>query len=566
METGHRALGLFATCLLATACASGNGGGADATVARDVAESGEVSCSLAGGPATGSLTVVAQDGATAPCVGTVSLAGIDGIGSGATSRSWGVSGSTGPGGCAVVVEIGSFTPVAGTFPVAAAGTAPDPAHARVQVYTNSSDDPAAPYSNWGSASGSVVVKPASAGGFAVTLDSVVLAPLAMPEAKGANQATGTLAVQGDLAAPAVACTGASVAEGVPDAADAPPALPQRPLYESIQTAAFLFPEIGGDWADDFGDAAYYGPAFYVAAGLTYGRADYLSRGHEALDHDIAAIRKANADLGTLMDTLDEALMAALGLIEVRGIEPGDGGIADLDTFVDDVDTLLDTFNDYVDIDMDSYALKTYGPTAVTAVAALLDLRYAELLKTPRSADRSSHGLKILAAIDAKAWDGTRYVIRPGDATVEIYPQVSMIIANVSAYNITGDAKYRDRAVATFQAMQPLKDPVKKCYRSPYSAQYMGAKTDDYTTLSSQNYAVMAFALLYQATSDAQYMTEIGDILAFLDRYLFVGGRLLHHWMDGRIAVPSDPEYFCTGCNEQFLYGMWYVEQKLCGGR
>jgi hypothetical protein len=35
-------------------------------------------------------------------------------------------------------------------------------------------------------------------------------------------------------------------------------------------------------------------------------------------------------------------------------------------------------------------------------------------------------------------------------------------------------------------------------------------------------------------------------------------------MDGRVAVPADPEYFCSGCNLQFLYAIWYVERNLYG--
>jgi len=38
--------------------------------------------------------------------------------------------------------------------------------------------------------------------------------------------------------------------------------------------------------------------------------------------------------------------------------------------------------------------------------------------------------------------------------------------------------------------------------------------------------------------------------------------ILHHWMDGRIALPSDPEFFCDGCNHQLLYLLWYRQHAL----
>jgi len=41
--------------------------------------------------------------------------------------------------------------------------------------------------------------------------------------------------------------------------------------------------------------------------------------------------------------------------------------------------------------------------------------------------------------------------------------------------------------------------------------------------------------------------------------------VLHHWMDGRLALPSDPEFFCSGCNLQLLYVMWYRQSRIAGG-
>ena len=33
-------------------------------------------------------------------------------------------------------------------------------------------------------------------------------------------------------------------------------------------------------------------------------------------------------------------------------------------------------------------------------------------------------------------------------------------------------------------------------------------------------------------------------------------------MDGNIAVPEDPEFFCSGCNLQLLYVLWYRQHHI----
>mgnify|MGYP006897292372 CR=1 FL=1 len=42
------------------------------------------------------------------------------------------------------------------------------------------------------------------------------------------------------------------------------------------------------------------------------------------------------------------------------------------------------------------------------------------------------------------------------------------------------------------------------------------------------------------------------------------GKILHHWMNGRAAIPEDPEYFCSGCNLQTLYISRIIESFAAG--
>jgi len=345
-----------------------------------------------------------------------------------------------------------------------------------------------------------------------------------------------------------------------DLSPAPGGLPFQEFYDELQANVLLLAFENGDWLDDFGDAAYYGPAFFVAAGIKYDRPDYVDIGIEAFERNFEVILMAQEDLGYFLGQLEEILMAALGIIEVISHTGAADGLADLDLLVDLVNDTADGFGTYLNIEMESYALETYGPTTITAVVALLNLRYAELLDTPRRNERLQHGLKVLGVIDGVAWSGEAYRFRPEEDKLFLYPNVVMTIANATAFKLTGDAAYLQRCLDTYAGIQPLKDTQKLCYRSPYSAEYMGAQTEDYSTLSSQNFTMMALALLFEVTADTAFRDELADIARFIHDYLYVDGRILHHWMDGAVAVPADPEYYYSDYNLQFLYINFYYEE------
>ncbi|MFH1532936.1 MAG: hypothetical protein ABIK09_19605 [Pseudomonadota bacterium] len=335
-------------------------------------------------------------------------------------------------------------------------------------------------------------------------------------------------------------------------------LPFQDFYDEVRNHALGHDYLDGDWLEDFGDAAFWGPAFLVRVGTEEDRGDYLAVAQEAFQRNLAVLRQATGDLGFFMDSLDEVLMSALGVIEVLSATGKTEGLYDLDALLDLVNLSVEGLGTYLDVDVDSYALNTYGPTAITATVALLNLRYAELLDTPLVDERLATGRAMMAATDEKAWGGDAYLFRPGEEKRYLYPNVITIMANTTAYRLTGEAAYRDRALQTYQGIQVLKAPDLGCYYSPYSAVTMGAQTEVYSTLSSQNYTIMALALLWEVTGDQTYRDEIVEIATFIEDRLWQDGRILHHWMDGHIAVPTDPEYFCSGCNLQFLYASWYA--------
>jgi hypothetical protein len=269
-------------------------------------------------------------------------------------------------------------------------------------------------------------------------------------------------------------------------------------------------------------------------------------------------------------------------------------LATLDTFVDRIDALVKLIGWYVNVAGDrSWAISTYGPTSVTALLGTLDAEYAYILGPSDTADaRVAWATELYAHIDENAWNaaGGYYELGDGRPGPDLYPNVAMIAFASRLYELTKDEQYKTRALALYDAIQPLKlttNPTR--YYSAYSAMEMGAKTRDYSTLSSQSYLSLALMLLYEITGRAHFISEMDSVVDAMAS-LVIGTwclsnvhtetcapacgdpsvcvvstcepdacheGLLHHWMDGRVAIPTDPTFFCSGCNLQMLYVMQY---------
>src|SRR5690606_36049523 len=95
--------------------------------------------------------------------------------------------------------------------------------------------------------------------------------------------------------------------------------------------------------------------------------------------------------------LQDKVMAALGLID--HVAAGDRtDVVALDQFIDSLDSLTKTLGDYLEAGADrSWAIRTYGPTAVTSLVALLEAQYALFVGGERKAER----LERAQAIDRK---------------------------------------------------------------------------------------------------------------------------------------------------------------------
>jgi hypothetical protein len=352
--------------------------------------------------------------------------------------------------------------------------------------------------------------------------------------------------------------------------DYQPALPQAldDFYVRLQQDAARFPRSGGEWQEANGDPPFYGTAFYVRAGNSAGNSEYLRTAQQARDYAHAVLVQAARDPEFLLSDLEEVMMSGLGLCEYAAQAPDDPATAaflpDLEHFIDVVNSVTIGLGRYVDIDAGQFAIKTYGPTAITAGVALLNLQYATYFHTPVAKERVDLARQIVETIDDKARFGDGYRIRPGDDLLDLYPNTMMMLVLARLYEQTGEVSYRDAAERVYGAIQPLRNPQRGGYYSPYSAAAMGATTSDYSTLSSQNYLTLALLILFEDTRRPLYYDEAKFVLGFIAGRLYdpQQGRVLHHFIDGHIARPTDPSYFCAGCNLQLLYVLWYAREHV----
>ena len=381
--------------------------------------------------------------------------------------------------------------------------------------------------------------------------------------------------------------------------DKVPDFEHRELYLDLQACAekFLFEE--GEWVEDFDDGAFYGPAFYARAGKTEGKQAYSEMAAEAHARNLELVDGANL----LTGDVNMIVMAALGMVEYIGATGDTGGLEALDALVVALMDLVDSFGFYVEPELvPGYAMETYGPTAINGLMVLLPLQRALIIEGGDTSAMIEFAEKVTGNIDERSYNSEYYEFYDGEQRpgLFLYPNITMIILNSRLYQLTGDKRYLNRALDTYSGMQPLRVTPESGlsgpgrYRSPYSAEHMGAQTENYSTLSSQNYLMLALMLLYQVTGEVAYLEEVSPVLDFIDNFLrgtscrsdihmatcepacgeqeaCLKGKcyedacycgILHHWMDEQVAVPEDPEYFCSGCNLQLLYIMWYRQFAL----
>lgn len=397
----------------------------------------------------------------------------------------------------------------------------------------------------------------------------------------------------------IATTGATACESkTTDDVPVAPAPPSRhaAMREALATDARGLSFAEGDWLEDLGDAPFFGLA-------------WLSRRAQAgalpaqdavrLEQSLARARVLLAS-DLLSGDLQEKVMAALGVIEHVAASGDRGDVAAVDAFLDRLDHLVGGLGDYLaGVEDSSWAVRTYGPTAVTALIALVHAQYALLVDGALAAAHLERATALEQTItdralsdlaDAATGRSARgYAFGPGHAEIDLYPNVSMILLEARLFRLTKNETYRLQARALYAAIQALKlSDVPARYASPYAAASLGAKTREVATLSSQNYLALALMLLFEITGEQHFSDEADRVLDAIETMrgpwclaqVHTGScapkcaamqacvsasctadkcttGLLHHVVDGRLANATDPTLFCSGCNLQSLYVIGY---------
>lgn len=257
-------------------------------------------------------------------------------------------------------------------------------------------------------------------------------------------------------------------------------------------------------------------------------------------------------------------MSTQGLIQYSTIFYDHSKDAEINHLFQNIDPLVSSTGDYMEVSIGVFAADLYGPTSITAGIGLAYSQYSMHDEGEVGAEWLERAEEIAETIHDKAFAEDHYHFHPDNPKLYLYPNSTMILFLNQLYIRTGKEHYLNRSEKVFSGIQPLKYKDMGFYRSPYCEEYEGAQTEEYSTISSQNYLMLGLLELYEFTCNPIYLENIFDMLNHINTRLYDEdeNKIVHHWIDGRPSNPQDPSYFCSGCNLQTLYILWYLTQRL----
>ena len=138
--------------------------------------------------------------------------------------------------------------------------------------------------------------------------------------------------------------------------------------------------VKGNWPLDYGDANVFGPGLMYRYGAAGQNALQLQVGRDNTTHNTRVLTDALAQLGTLLNQLEEVIMASFGLIEAYAQEPDDATRKLLDKTLDVINAMARGVSYYpAGLSVGKFGVSTYGPSSTNASIALLNLEYALLV-------------------------------------------------------------------------------------------------------------------------------------------------------------------------------------------
>lgn len=363
------------------------------------------------------------------------------------------------------------------------------------------------------------------------------------------------------------------------------------FFDSLLEASDGFHHTGGEWHQDYGDASFFGLAFYARHMEANPSAEYAMLRNMAKARVVGVVSE-----GDIIGDLNEIAMSALGWTEFIGATGDLRNVEALTELIQTINGVTSALGFYLDGPATAgFAQDLYGATSLSAFVAMLNLQHAYHVDSAERDEFIAAAVDTVAVIDELAWRDGYYAKTRDSDELYLYPNITMMSVNARLYALTGERRYIDRAIESHATIQGLREEFAGAdgslnvrYRSPYLRDYMMLDTDNVATLSAQNYLMLALILMWEQTGNNVYLLEVDRILDGVSDGLFdqfchswledfqtcepgcseeqacfadrcdadrCGPGLLHHWIDGNIATQVEGDMFCSGCNLQTLFIM-----------
>jgi len=351
--------------------------------------------------------------------------------------------------------------------------------------------------------------------------------------------------------PFLGCSG----DGPSPVAPPVPPPPYEPLFTNV--LAYLLDWVpvlpDGDVIGDFGDSTGYAPA------------TLFPLAHQTHDEPMGRLAARIADRETLLIN-GSILEIAVHIMDVYIGTIGAFRAYEYTrepSYQETAEEVLDTFNAVFDLIPDWVFFRIepipYGPTTIIGGVAFYNLQYAfSIGDTPSTPGYREQGLDLIRRIDAAAWDEARgfYLYSTGNDACSAYPNAIMILALCRAFQLTGEARYLERA-------ETVAETVERILLDSVTGGYYGALPDAeaYMALSNNNYITQALLFLAEIDGDPIYLRRAERTLDFIrDRLCEPEHGICYH--DLRLGHRTD--WFCSGCNWQLIYNILEY-RRLAGG-
>jgi hypothetical protein len=293
----------------------------------------------------------------------------------------------------------------------------------------------------------------------------------------------------------------------------------------------------GNWDLDYGDATAYAPPVLTAVGRARCDPAIEALAAVTIEWEQELVRSFARELS------GEGLIGALGVIETFA-RTGDPALADLAADAVGYSAgVIDLFGGVLPAETVAGAGLPYGQTAATGLLVAIELRYVELVD-PADEARLASALAHAQQIEEAMWAEELgfYRFNEGDDELHVYAQSAMMAVHALAGRLTGDVAHLDRAEALFDAIAPAYRPEIGAYHDAYQG-----TGEDYVSLSTTSYLLLALHLVSRERPDARYDDAIDELVAFIEERLWAPDESVayHHWEYGQRA-----DWYCTGCNFQ----------------